>query len=155
MNLSKYFTLEEATFSETAARLGIDNQPNDIQLVNMRTAAACLNRLREKAGPIIITSWLRVQALNDAIPGSSRTSDHITGYAIDCKSNEMSVLELCNLAAAVYSVVGYDQIIHEYGKWMHISFSPKNRMQKLTIFKNTQGFKYKSGLLSQSEYMKA
>jgi hypothetical protein len=28
MKLSEYFTLEEATYSETAIRLGLDNQPS-------------------------------------------------------------------------------------------------------------------------------
>ena len=39
MNLSEHFTLEEATYSETAIRLHIDNQPNEQQLANMKTAA--------------------------------------------------------------------------------------------------------------------
>ena len=39
MNLSPNFTLEEATFSETATRLGIDNQPSPDQLENMKKAA--------------------------------------------------------------------------------------------------------------------
>jgi hypothetical protein len=32
MNLSEHFTLEEATYSETAVRQGIDNQPSSLQL---------------------------------------------------------------------------------------------------------------------------
>ncbi len=126
MNLSKYFTLEEATYSETAARLGINNTPSTTQLNNMKESASRLDRLREKTGPIIINSWLRIPALNDATPGSSKTSAHTTGWAIDCRSPEMSAIELCKLAAALYSVTGYDQIIHEYGGWMHISFAPES-----------------------------
>jgi hypothetical protein len=156
MNISKYFTLEEATFSETAARLGIENTPNPEQLENMKIAAAKLDSLRAYIQePIIVTSWLRTQRLNAAVPGSSNTSHHTTGFAIDCRSAHRSVLELCKVAEALYHPTGFDQIIHEYGGWMHISFHPSGRKQTLTIFKNTQGFKYKSGLLSQSEYLKA
>lgn len=152
--LSKYFTYEEATYSDTAARLGIENKPNDTQLSNMIDAAKKLDLLREKVGPIQVTSWLRTPALNASIPGSSSTSHHTLGWAIDCKCNTMDVLKFCQTAKLLYLPLGFDQIIHEYGRWMHISFHPDNRRQTLTIFRNTLGYKYKLGLLSQSEYMK-
>ena len=40
MQLSEHFSLEEATHSDTATRLGISNQPDAQQLENMKTAAA-------------------------------------------------------------------------------------------------------------------
>lgn len=147
IKLSKYFDLEEATFSDTAARLGVDNSPTPEVLANMKQAAQCLDELRELlGGPIIVSSWYRSPELNEAIPGSSKTSAHMGGFAIDCKSITLSPLELCKLAATLKM---YDQIIHEYGRWMHISFSPKNRKQLLTIFK---GGGYKTGLLTEQEY---
>jgi hypothetical protein len=152
--LSKYFSLEEATYSETASRLGIENTPNAEQLANMTLAARRLDELRENIGkPIIVNSWLRIPRLNASIPGSSKTSHHVTGFSIDCRVNGMSALELCKRAESIYRGGGFDQIIHEFGSWMHISFHPDSRKQTLTIFKNTKGLKYKSGLLSQSEYM--
>lgn len=152
MQLSAYFTLEEATFSETASRLGISNQPNDIQLANMKIAAAKLDVLRSEIDkPIRVSSWLRNGALNAAIPGSSKTSAHVNGWAIDCTVSGLSPLELCKLASTICGE--YDQIIHEYGSWMHISFDPKNRKQKLTIFKNNLGKKYIEGLLTEQEYI--
>ena len=39
MNLSEHFTLDEATYSETAVRMGISNQPSAAQLENMKAAA--------------------------------------------------------------------------------------------------------------------
>lgn len=152
MQLSGYFSLEEATFSDTAARLGIDNQPNTVQLSNMIIAAKNLDLLRTKVDrPIRISSWLRNGALNAAIPGSSKTSAHMEGWAIDCTVSGITPLELCKLASDLYS--DYDQIIHEYGSWMHISFDPKNRKQNLTIFKNNKGKKYVEGLLTEQEYI--
>ena len=58
MNLSEHFTLEEATYSETAVRQGIDNQPSTVQLENMKTAAQKLEQLRAVTGPLKINSWL-------------------------------------------------------------------------------------------------
>jgi hypothetical protein len=41
-------------------------------------------------------------------------------------------------------------MIHEYGRWMHISFAPEMRQQSLTIYK-PEG-KYKIGILTEEEY---
>jgi hypothetical protein len=54
MNLSEHFTLDEATYSETAVRMGIPNQPSTLQLENMKHAAACLEPLRAVTGPLRI-----------------------------------------------------------------------------------------------------
>ena len=151
MQLSGYFTLEEATFSSTAARLGIDNYPNAKQLSNMVQAAKKLDLLRSHVDKSIkVNSWLRTGPLNAAIPGSSKTSAHMDGWAIDCSASDITPLELCRIASDLYPE--FDQIIHEYGSWMHISFDPKNRKQCLTIFKNNQGKRYIEGLLTQQEY---
>lgn len=155
MNLSPNFTLEEATVSDTAARLGIDNQPDAVSLANMIDTASKLELLRAYLGkPIHTTSWYRSPVLNIVIPGSSRTSAHMTGYAVDCHVSGLSALELCKEAARFFDSnnIPYDQIIHEYGKWMHISFTPTYRRQTLTIFKNNSGKKYVAGLLTEKEY---
>jgi hypothetical protein len=44
-------------------------------------------------------------------------------------------------------------MIHEYGRWMHISFAPEMRQQSLTIYK-PEG-KYKMGILTEAEYHNA
>ena len=155
MNLSEHFTLEEATFSGTAARLGIGNTPLSDILLNMIKAAEYLEQLRTYINQRInITSWYRSELLNSNITGSSRTSAHISGFAIDCRTEKLTVLELCKVTKEFldHTNIPYDQIIHEYGSWMHISFDPRNRQECLTIFKNNQGKKYLSGLLSEKEY---
>lgn len=156
MKLSDHFTLKEATFSETAARLGIDNSPNKGQLAAMQYSARYMDVLRDALGdPINVSSWLRVKALNLAIPGSSNTSAHMIGYAIDCRTARMTPYEFCNWTVNKLSELGivWDQIIHEYGSWMHISFDPRGRKQTLTIFKNNQGKKYLPGILTKQEYL--
>lgn len=149
-NLSEHFTLEEATYSETAVRLGINNQPSTLQHTNMTTAAKGLEEVRAVTGPLRVNSWLRLPEVNVAV-GGSKISSHMDGWAIDVSSSKMTPYELCQ--AVKKAGIKFDQMIHEYGRWMHISFAPEMRQQELTIFK-PEG-KYKPGILTEAEYHKA
>ena len=149
MNLSEHFTLEEATFSDTAIRKGIDNQPNDKQLENMKIAAEHLEKVRALLGNgINVNSWLRLPAVNLAV-GGSKVSSHMDGWAID-----MTCAAFGNPYAVCKKIIAngikFDQIIHEYGRWTHISFAPAMRQQQLTIMKPQN--KYLEGILSAEEY---
>ena len=147
MNLSEHFTIEEATYSETAVRMGINNQPDERQLANMKTAAEHLEKVRDVTGPIRVNSWLRQPDVNVAV-GGSKVSSHMDGWAIDCSSSAHTPYELCQIV--LKAGIKFDQLIHEYGHWMHLSFAPEMRQQELTIFK-PEG-KYKPGILTESEY---
>lgn len=147
MNLSEHFTLEEGTYSETAVRMHIDNQPSAVQLQNMKIAAEHLEMVRSVTGPLRVNSWLRLPAVNEAV-GGSKISSHMDGWAIDCSSSAHTPYELCQLVKN--AGIKFDQMIHEYGRWMHISFAPEMRQQELTIFK-PEG-KYKPGILTEAEY---
>lgn len=147
MNLSEHFTLDEATYSETAVRMGINNQPDERQLGNMKSAAAQLEAVRALSGPMRVNSWLRLPEVNVAV-GGSKVSSHMDGWAIDCSSSKHTPYELCQMVKK--AGIKFDQMIHEYGRWMHISFAPEMRQQELTIFK-PEG-KYKAGILTEAEY---
>jgi hypothetical protein len=147
MNLSEHFTLEEATHSDTAIRQGIDNNPSTLQLENMKMAAQKLEQLRAVTGPLNINSWLRLPAVNVAV-GGSKVSSHMDGWAIDVSSSKMTPYQLCQEVKK--AGIKFDQMIHEFGRWMHISFAPEMRQQELTIFK-PEG-KYKAGILTEAEY---
>ena len=147
MNLSEHFTLDEATYSETAVRQHIDNQPSTLQLENMKVAASHLEKVRAVTGPLRVNSWLRLPAVNMAVGGAAKSS-HMDGWAIDCSSSSHTPYELCQLVKK--SGLKFDQMIHEYGRWMHISFAPEMRQQELTIFK-PEGT-YKPGILTEAEY---
>ena len=150
MNLSEHFTLDEATYSETAVRNGIDNQPSTLQLENMKIAAKNLELIRANTGPLRINSWLRLPAVNVAV-GGSKVSSHMDGWAIDVSSSKLTPYQLCQEVKK--SGIKFDQMIHEFGRWMHISFAPEMRQQELTIFKPEN--KYKAGILTEEEYHKA
>ena len=150
MQLSEHFTLEEATHSDTAIRQGIDNQPSTLQLENMKVAAKNLELVRATTGALNVNSWLRLPAVNVAV-GGSKVSSHMDGWAIDVSSSKLTPYQLCQEVKK--AGIKFDQMIHEFGRWMHISFAPEMRQQELTIFK-PEG-KYKTGILTEAEYHKA
>ena len=151
MNLSPNFTLEEATFSETAVRLGISNEPSPEQLENMKKSAEGMEAIRKLLGkPIRVNSWLRLPELNKAIGGALKSS-HMDGWAVDFTCSGFGdPYAVCKAIEA--SDIKFDQMIHEFGRWTHISFAPEMRGQKLTIFKPDN--KYKAGILTADEYAK-
>jgi len=73
------------------------------------------------------------------------------GWAVDFTSPYGNPLAVCKAIEA--AGIKFDQMIHEYGRWTHISFAPEMRGQKLTIFRPDN--KYKSGLLTEEEYKKS
>jgi putative chitinase len=150
MQLSAHFLLKEATYSETAIRLGINNEPSEQQLENMKIAAQGMEQVRELTGPLRVNSWLRLPEVNVAV-GGSKVSSHMDGWAIDCSSSKLTPYEICKLVEG--SGIQFDQMIHEFGRWMHISFAPEMRNQKLTIFRPQN--KYLSGILTEEEYAKS
>jgi hypothetical protein len=150
MNLSEHFPLEEATHSDTAIRMGIPNQPDAKQLENMKFVASQMEEVRKVLGNkgITVNSWLRLPDVNIAV-GGSKISSHMDGWAVDftCKAYG-DPLAVCK--AIESSGIKFDQMIHEFGRWTHISFAPEMRGQKLTIFRPEN--KYKLGLLTEAEY---
>ena len=85
MNLSKNLTLDEVTHSDTAKRLGIKNEPTPEHLANLKLLAEKIFQpIREHFGkPIHVSSGYRSEALNKKTPGSSTTSQHCSGKALD------------------------------------------------------------------------
>jgi zinc D-Ala-D-Ala carboxypeptidase len=138
MRISKNITLQEATFSPTAFRLGIKNEPNEEQLANMKLVAEkCFQPLREwYKKPIRINSFFRCKELNTAVKGS-KTSDHMEGKAIDISAGNKHANKV--LFDWLKNNVEYDQLLWEYGdalgpQWVHISYNKeKNRKQILYI----------------------
>jgi zinc D-Ala-D-Ala carboxypeptidase len=131
MKLSPHFTLDEFTKSQTAARWGIDNTPNETVLSNLMKTASFMEEVRRIcAAPIIISSGYRCTELNRKI-GGSMTSQHMTGRAVDFTAKDLSLEE--TMQRIIASTLDYDQLILEYNSWIHISWSDKPRRQTLEI----------------------
>jgi len=74
MKLTENFHLDEFLVSETAERMGIDNDPPDDVIDNLRGLASTLEEVRKVLGnrPITITSGYRSPNLNRAVNGSRK-----------------------------------------------------------------------------------
>ena len=118
--LTPHFSLEELTASETAERNGWDNSPNESELANLKRLADFLEQVKVvmSGKPIMISSGLRTKKVNDAV-GSKDTSQHRLGCAADFKVPGVTPDEVVRKIIA--SGIGYDQIIREYDRWIHIS----------------------------------
>lgn len=127
-NISEHISFREATFSATAQRLGIKNEPDEAALYKMKVVAEeCFEPARKEFGPIKVNSFFRCAALNKAVKGSL-TSQHVTGEAIDMdlgsRTENKKLYDWCKLNLV------FDQLIYEYGDdtgpdWVHISFCHK------------------------------
>ena len=147
MRLSKNFALSEITHSNTAKRLGIDNEPTETHLQNMQHLVDdILQPLRDGVGPIRISSGYRNPSLNRAI-GGSRSSQHCKGQALDIQFWEMGQMNNKVIYDFILdSNIEFDQMINEFDfAWIHISLKDKgNRKQVLEAYKDEDGdTKYK------------
>ena len=138
--MDREVSLKELLFSETATRLGIDNTPTDQILINLQTLIyEIINPIINQFGDIKITSGYRSPELCKAI-GSSATSQHTLGMAVDC---EVIGTPNKELADWVVNHLEYDQCILEFWKpeeinsgWVHISYNKAgNRKMYLRAYK--------------------
>lgn len=135
--LSANFTEAEFLHSATAARLKINNSwAASGHLLNARKLAVeVLQPIRERFGPIRLTSGYRSPALNAAI-GGSRTSAHMTGQAADIVPLKASLADVFDWIIAELIPRGViDQVIWEYGSWIHVGQSGRNRGEILQAHK--------------------
>ena len=132
--ISKHISYKEGIHSITAIRKGIDNEPNEEQLANMKLVAEkVFEPLRIFInGPIKVNSFFRSPDLNKAIGGSTK-SQHCNGQAIDIDDTYGKATN-ADMYWWIKENLDFDQMIWEFGNndnpdWVHISYvSPdKNR----------------------------
>lgn len=149
MRLSKNFTLKELTYSSTALRRGIDNEPSKEGILKLTLLATeLLQPLRERLGALRVTSGYRSPELCLAL-GSKISSQHAKYEAIDLqyvRRGKMDNLAIYN--ALIELDLDYDQCILEFGDateyidpenpaWIHLSWKVSdNRKQTLIAYKD-------------------
>ena len=148
MNLTKNFSLNELTKSQTAERKGIDNTPSTEHQENLkRLCETLLQPIRDHFGQVVsVSSGYRSPELCTAI-GSKITSQHAKGEAADFEIFGVSNKELADW---INENLTYDQLILEYWKesdpnsgWIHCSFTLNgNRKQYLRAYKENGSTKY-------------
>lgn len=140
-----HFTYREMTFSEYAARKGIPNEPTSDVALRLLQTAKHMQRVRSalRELPIRVTSGYRSPSVNLGV-GGSKNSAHCLGYAVDFQCSAFgSPLKVAHALAMLDLMNDVDQLIHEHGAWVHISFDPRKRGQLLTIDR----IGYRQGLL--------
>ena len=152
MKLSKNFSLKELTRSQTAIRNGIDNSPNQEQLVCLTAlTTAILQPIRETHGRVDINSGLRVLELNRKI-GSGDSSQHVLGMAADLECPSIDNLKL---AKWIEQNLTFDQLILEFytagiptSGWIHVSYNNQgeNRGRVLTASRVDGKTQYTEGI---------
>ncbi|OGB23368.1 MAG: peptidase M15 [Burkholderiales bacterium RIFCSPLOWO2_02_FULL_57_36] len=132
MKLSTHFTLEELTFSETAARHNLDNVPSQKVIENLKRVATVLEQIRAVVNrPIMVSSGYRSPAVNRAV-GGSMSSAHMQGLSADIRAAGMTPRELAE--AIKHNAVKFDQLILEFDRWVHVGLAvDEPRNQVLTI----------------------
>lgn len=139
MQLSEHFTVEEFTESDTATRQGIDNSLPATLLPAAQATCQMLERIREclssiagRPIPIIVTSGYRSAVLNAAV-GSGPGSDHPRALAADFKAPAFGTpREICDALADRVDDLGIGQLIHEFGRWVHVSTrTPANAVNRI------------------------
>ena len=140
--LSPHFSLAEFTLSQTAARLGLSNQPDMEAYVHLQKLAAVMEVVRSLCGdvPVTITSGYRAPAVNKACGGASNSA-HMSGLACDFIVPQFGdPLKICQTIEPHMQRLGIDQLIYEFGDWVHLGLCVRAddpRCQCLTI--NTTG----------------
>jgi len=137
MHLSSHFTLQELTTSQIARRNGIDNTPTPEILLHLKRTALGLEAVRIRLGaPVIVSSGYRCQALERALkrkpPTWTSASAHTDGDAADFICPGFGSPSTV-VSALMEAGIAFDQLIQEYGEWVHISFAPRMRGQVLRI----------------------
>jgi hypothetical protein len=132
MKLSANFSLAELT--KTNVRQ-FDNTPSMQVIDNLQVLVdSVLQPIRNKFGPVTVTSGYRSPEVNKAIGGSA-TSDHCFGFAADF---EVAGVDNKELARWVADNLKFKQLILEFytkgvpdSGWVHVSYDKTNPTQKV------------------------
>ena len=148
MKLSRNFSLAELIKSDTAIRLGIDNNPNADQIEKLKLLCEnILQPVRDHFGRVKVTSGYRSPELCQAI-GSSVNSQHAKSEAADFECLGVDNAELFDW---IKLNLEPDQLILEFytpgepnSGWIHCSWVAENpRKQLLRAYREDGKTKYK------------
>lgn len=136
--MSRYFSLFEFLYSDTAHRKNIDNIPTFEYVHHLEELAEFLDGLREEwGGGISVNSGYRCPQLNSAVGGSD-TSAHCVGYAADLYPKNGKFEEFKAFVVNYVKDKEYDQcILEKSGKsqWVHLGIRNRKGEQRHQCFK--------------------
>lgn len=137
LRLSASFYLDEFIISQVAERHGYKNEPNEKQIENLRLLCVnVLQPLREIINvPIFINSGFRSFDVNAAV-GGRFNSQHLEGKAADFIVHSLNLVDVFNI---VLQKLSFDQLIYEFGKWIHVSWNGELNRKEVMTSKKVHG----------------
>ena len=141
MQLTANFSLAELTVTGR----NMPNVPNETEVASLRSLAErILQPLRDALEkPVRVNSAFRSEAVNRAVGGTA-TSQHRLGQAADIHVPGMTSVELAKKIVALG--LPFDQVIEEFGSWVHVSYGPRHRRQQLSAVKRSGKTVYVQGI---------
>lgn len=127
--------------SSTAARHGISNSPNEHQWQAIeRVAGRIIQPVRNKFGPIVITSGYRCVELCLKV-GSAPTSNHVRGEAIDFEPLNKNV-KLITIIKWIHRNLPYREMIAEFFPhgWVHVAYRSNKNIGQLKLKDNDHNY---------------
>lgn len=127
--------------------MGIKNEPSAEERLNLEALVEnVLDPARAEIGHVVgVSSGFRCKRVNDAIPGSSKTSQHVKGEAADLVAGGPH--ENLTLAQIIIRQGKFDQLILEnvgrrdlWPQWVHVSYK-RNGRNRGEILKKVAGVK--------------
>ncbi len=135
--LSASFNLDEFIVSQVAERHGYRNEPNEKQIDNLKLL--CMNVLQPLRDiirvPIFINSGFRSFDVNAAV-GGRFNSQHLEGKAADLIVPSLKLVDVFNI---VLQKLSSDQLIYEFGKWIHVSWNGELNRKDVMISRKVHG----------------
>jgi zinc D-Ala-D-Ala carboxypeptidase len=145
MMLSEHFSLEQMTASEIALRRGLSNIP-PVQIVdNLRTLCRSLERIREYLGAeLVVHSGYRSYEVNTLLGGAANSA-HMQGLACDFTAPNYGPPQKI-ARSIIESDIAFDQLIFEFGSWVHFAISDNMRKQVLSANSKAGSTVYTAGI---------
>ena len=137
MRLSQHFTLGELC----KTKMGIENEPNEAQVENLKRVCQWLEELRRRWDkPIIINSGYRSPQVNRAVGGAAN-SNHLTGCAVDIRC--LGVEQALRYATTLLDISDeskedFDELLIEKSAksiWVHFAVRPEGNRRQINVIK--------------------
>ena len=136
--MGKFFTVKELTASSTARKYGIDNTPQDAEIIeHIEELIEFMDGVRAAwGGPLIVTSGYRCPQLNEKV-GGAKTSAHLTGYALDIVPSNNKKDKFFLFFKEYLKDKDFDELLLEKGSngriWIHFALKSIQGKQRKKI----------------------
>lgn len=129
--LSKNFTLNELCKSDTAIKNKIENKPDELAELRLKTLATkLLQPLRDEFGRMIVNSGYRNTEVNGLV-GGVPTSLHTKGIAADCTFLDADIMDVWNYLLNNKDTIKWTEIgLYKSKNFIHLAYNQHDLKMK-------------------------